>query len=89
MKITEVKKLDDCFDGSYIKELFFDCPFTREVIISLKAKGELKYFPSFARPFFSFDVEDLMNVKGVEGNYSARIWIKNENAVDLFQNMLE
>jgi hypothetical protein len=89
MKIIEIKKLEDCFNGSYIKELYFDGPVTRDNIVSLKDKGELKYFPKFARPFFSFEIEDLLNVKGVEGNWSVRIWIKSEKAIEFFQKMIE
>ncbi|HBF89120.1 MAG TPA: hypothetical protein DDX39_10800 [Bacteroidales bacterium] len=87
MKIIEIKNIEDCFDGSFIKELFLDEQITKEYILLLKEKGELKYYPTFARPFFSFEIEDVMNIKGVEGNYSIRIWMKNEKAIEIFQNL--
>ncbi len=72
MKILEVKKVEDCFDGSTIYGYSFDEKWTRETIFQLKAMGELDYFPDFPRPFFRVRGKDGLQIKGVEGEDNCR-----------------
>lgn len=80
MKITDITHIEDCFDGSFIKEFHFDQPITAAFIQHLGQFGQLTYFPKFARPFFKVIFEGDFYLKGVEGNQTARalLW-KDEN----------
>ena len=79
MKIIEVKEIEDCFDGSFIKEVLFDQVVTKDFIDYLGQAGQFEYFPNFARPFYKVEVAQKYIVKGVEGNRTARIILYREN----------
>ncbi len=67
MRIVQVKKVEDCFDGSSVYRYWFDTPWTRDAIMGLKALGDLEYFADFPRPFFRVCGHRGLHVKGVEG----------------------
>lgn len=77
MKVAEIKHVEDCFDGSFIKEIAFEEAITKEFILFLGGDGKLQYFPTFARPFFKLVKQGKYECKGVEGNQSIRIILKN------------
>ncbi len=77
MNIAEIKHLEDCFDGSFIKEIAFEKPISKEFILYLGGDGKLQYFPKFARPFFKLVKQRKYECKGVEGNLAIRIILKN------------
>lgn len=79
MKIIEIKDIEDCFDGSFIKELLFDREVTKEFILYLGKTGDLDYYPTFARPFYKIDSKGKFQIKGVEGNKTARITLYEKN----------
>jgi hypothetical protein len=89
MKIINIKKIEDCFDGSFIKEALFDNVVTKNFIYYLALAGELEYFPSFARPFYKVEVPGRYMVKGVEGNKTARLIITRKNREELQKNFIE
>jgi hypothetical protein len=87
MKVVRVKNQADCFDGSIMKEVQFDRPVTKEFIDFMGTKGELDYFPHFARPFFKVEVKGRYYLKGIENNSSASLILyKNqpENNLNVF-----
>lgn len=88
MKIINVKEVEDCFDGSFIKEVLFDDVVTKDFIDYLGKAGQLEYFPNFARPFYKVDVAKKYIVKGVEGNKTARIILYRDN-IDESQRLFE
>ncbi|MCP4219927.1 MAG: hypothetical protein GY765_35175, partial [bacterium] len=45
MKVLEITHIEDCFDGSFIKELHLDEPVTEAFIYHLEPMGNLQYFP--------------------------------------------
>ncbi|MDH3347272.1 MAG: hypothetical protein OEM02_04115 [Desulfobulbaceae bacterium] len=77
MKIAKIKHVEDCFDGSFIKEIAFEQVITKELILYLGSDGKLQYFETFARPFFKFVKQGKYECKGVEGNQAIRIILKN------------
>lgn len=52
MKLVEIKKLEDCFDGSIIFEYSFDENVEETFMKMLGQTGKLDYYPDFRRPFF-------------------------------------
>lgn len=81
MKIIKIKELEDCFGGSFIKEVLLNEAVTKEFIYYLGGKGVMQYFPSFARPFYVIDIPERCIIKGGEGNKTLRI-ILNRNTIE-------
>jgi hypothetical protein len=79
MKVVKIKHVEDCFDGSFIKEVLFDEIVTSDFIHHLRKTGELQYFPTFARPFYKLDAWGEYILKGVEGNNTARLILDRKN----------
>ena len=92
MKVIEIKDIEDCFDGSFIRELLLDENTDKNFIQSLSQFGQLRYFPDFARPFFKVLVPKVAEFKGVEGNNTIRLLLYDENAkkwMNKFVNWIE
>jgi hypothetical protein len=77
MKVIDVKHVEDCFDGSLIKELLLDTEISKELIFALGEGGDVQYFGHFARPFFKIHVKGLYDLKGIEGNRTMRVHLKS------------
>lgn len=90
MKVIKIKHVEDCFDGSLIKELLLSEEITEEFIYKLGVSGEIQYFPHFARPFFKIRVNCIYDLKGIVGNTTLRIHLKNpkEYSLDKFIEMV-
>lgn len=88
MKILQVKKLEDCFDGSTIYEYKFDSCWTYENIKQLSKLGELNYYKDFPRPFFRLNGEQGMQIKGVEGESSFTVFFPKDRKEEM-QRALE
>lgn len=77
MKIIDVKHVEDCFDGSLIKELLLDTEISMALISALGEGGDVQYFGHFARPFFKIRAEGLFDLKGIEGCRTMRVHLKS------------
>ncbi len=89
MKIIKIKELEDCFDGTFMKEALLSENVTKTFIDHLAETGKLEYHASFTRPYFRIDVPGMFIIKGVEGNRSIRLILnrkKIESALDFFQS---
>lgn len=87
MKVKSIKPREDCFDSSIMKEVLFDQPVTEDFICFWEKKGELSYFPSFARPFFKVDVKGHYFLKGIQGTTTAELVLYKKNpdkSLDVF-----
>lgn len=91
MYIIEIKNIEDCFDGSNIREVLLTFEVTKALIFALGEEGKLQYFGDFARPFFKIRVEDKYDLKGIEGNNTIRVHLKNpgDYSIDDFCDFLE
>jgi len=79
MKIIGIKDQEDCFDGSIMKEVTFDTPLDRSFIDFLGEKGDLDYYPHFARPFFKAEIKGHYYIKGIENNTSSSLILYKRN----------
>ena len=79
MNILEIKHLEDCLDGSVVKELLLSKEISAEFIKSLGKEGNLQYFPHFARPFFKLRIDGKLNLKAIEGNTSLRFLLESSS----------
>ena len=73
MEIIDIKHIEDCFDGSFIKEIVLGDVIAEEFILYLCKCGRFQYHRDFARPFFQIEKEGMFIMKGVEGNRTLRV----------------
>ncbi len=88
MRIQKVKDIEDCFDGSFIKEILFNEAISKDFIQFLGKEDKMQYFDSFARPFFKISRNGLYEAKGVEGNRSIRITLKQKDSLIQFEALV-
>lgn len=88
MKLVEIKHVEDCFDGSFIKELRFESKITEEDVFFLGRSGDVQYFETFAKPFFKIRVKSKYDLKGIAGNRTLRIHLKS-NAPEALERFLD
>lgn len=67
MVLIEIKKVEDCFDGSVIFEYFFDQNIDEKLMKELAQEGNLNYFPDFKKPFFKIYSANGLQIKGIVG----------------------
>lgn len=79
MKIVDVKRIEDCFDGSRVQRYFFDAPWDSAAIRRLAALGRLEYFADFPRPLFRVTLPGGAEIKGVEGESDCQVVYPQEN----------
>jgi len=89
MRVLEVKDVEDCFDGSFIKELLLDEETDKHFIQSLGMIGTLCYFPEFARPFFKVKVPEIAEIKGVQGNQTIRLLLYSEKSMEWLNTFVQ
>lgn len=90
MKILEIKELENCFDGSFMKEATFDMIVEKKFIDYLGKYGELEYYGNFLRPFYKLSIPFKFILKGIEGNNTAQIVFYRSNMEDsiIFLNLI-
>ncbi len=88
MEIDHIQHIEDCFDGSFIKEFVLRVPSDREFIYKLSHNCSLDYYPEFPRPFFRIENRGHWMIKGVEGANTFRV-IFSRNATGTEVNTLE
>jgi len=68
MTLVNIKKLEDCIDGSMIFKYSFNEKIDETLMKKLGEKGKLQYYPDFPRPFFKITTADGVQVKGIIGD---------------------
>jgi hypothetical protein len=83
MVVIDIKHVEDCFDGSLIKELLLSGEISKELIYTLGKGGSVQYFAHFAKPFFKIRVPGIYDLKGIQGNKTMRIHLKDPEKYSL------
>jgi hypothetical protein len=89
MQIIDILHIEDCFDGSYIKEFVFDVAVNEDFILFLGQHGQLSYFKTFARPFYKIIFPSQTYLKGVQGNTTARAMLRNDDDILFLRQIVE
>ena len=87
MKITKIKKLDGCLEGTYVKDVEFDGEITREFILYLGNLGKLIFQEELKKPFFKIIVRGDYTIKGSMGNNSVRMILASDNDDVIFKEI--
>lgn len=73
--IVDIKHVEDCLDGSTVKEVMLQQAINQQLVQHLGQFGQLAYYPHFAKPFFKLTCPEQLLLKGVEGNFTLRVRI--------------
>ena len=91
MRIVKSTQTKVCVDGSLMKEYALDEPLTPAFLTFLENFGTVKRYPHLKRPYFSFEQEHFISVKGFSGDTTIEVRFRQENAdllADYFHLML-
>ncbi|OFX77621.1 MAG: hypothetical protein A2X12_06285 [Bacteroidetes bacterium GWE2_29_8] len=90
MNIEKIINIEDCFDGSYIREFVFNKDITYDFVNMIKKDGELYLYDKFPRPFFKIDIIEKCLIKGIIGNKSLKIhfYKQSDNTFNYIINKL-
>jgi hypothetical protein len=75
-----VKSLQNkvCTDGSQMREFLLESPLTPEFLAFLRSFGTVKEYPHMKRPYFSFEQEHFLSIKGFVGDSSVEVRYRKE-----------
>jgi hypothetical protein len=67
-----------CVDGSLMKEYMLDEPLTPAFLAFLRSFGTVREYPHMKRPYFSFEQEHFISIKGFAGDTSVEVRYRKE-----------
>jgi hypothetical protein len=68
-----------CVDGSLMKEYVLDEPLTEGFLNFLEQFGTVRHLEQLKKPYFSFEKEHFISIKGFVGDYNVEVRYKKEN----------
>ena len=80
MRIVKSVQTKVCVDGSLMKEFVLDEPLTLDFLRFLESFGTVKQYPHLRRPYFSFEQEHFISIKGFVEDTSVEVRYRKENA---------
>jgi hypothetical protein len=78
MRILKSVQSKVCVDGSIMKEYLLDEPLSEEFLEFLGRFGTIKYLSHMELPFFTFEKEQFLSVKGFVGDRSVEVRYRKE-----------
>ena len=78
MRIVKSVQTKVCVDGSLMKEFVLDEPLTLDFLRFLESFGTVKQYPHLRRPYFSFEQEHFISIKGFEGDPCVEVRYRKE-----------
>lgn len=79
MKLINIKKLEDCIDGSMIFMYSFNEKIDETFMKMLGEEENLQYYPEFPRPFFKIITADGVQLKGIIGDDNFEVLFPKTN----------
>jgi len=67
-----------CVDGSLMKEYVLDEPLTQGFLKFLEQFGTVRYLEQLKKPYFSFEKERFISIKGFVGDCNVEVRYKKE-----------
>ena len=78
MRIVRSVQSKVCVDGSLLKEYLLDEPLTEEFLTFLKHFGSVRLLPQMKMPYFSYEKEDFISIKGFMGDPTVEVRYRKE-----------
>jgi hypothetical protein len=91
MRILKSVQSKVCVDGSLMKEYQLDEPLTADFLVFLESFGTVRSFSHLRRPYFSFEKDRFISIKGFVGDTNVEVRYKKEFAdltADFFHLLL-
>lgn len=90
--VVEIKEVENCIDSAVVKEFMLDCPLDEEIMRTMSAEAELKYYPDFPRPYFRIERKKAYVIQGILGNRMVRVTFSpsaGENEAEKLRNLID
>lgn len=71
-KVIDIRHVEDCFDGDYIKEFELDRPLDEPMMRQMAGDARLQYYADFPRPYFRILRRGAWTIQGVIGKTTFR-----------------
>lgn len=78
MRIVKSAQTKVCVDGSLMKEYVLDEPLTEGFLKFLGHFGTVKTLDKLRKPYFSFEKELFISIKGFTGDYNVEVRYRKE-----------
>ncbi len=78
MRIVKSIQTKVCVDGSLMKEYVLDEPLTGEFLRFLEKFGTVRSLEQLKKPYFSFEKEHFISIKGFVGDCNVEVRYKKE-----------
>ena len=78
MRIVKSIQTKVCVDGSLMKEYVVDKPLTDGFLKFLQNFGTIRYLNQLRKPYFSFEKEHFISIKGFVGDSNIEVRYKKE-----------
>jgi hypothetical protein len=91
-KVVEIRHVEDCFDGDFIKEFELDTAVDEPTMRRMALDARLQYYPDFPRPYYRIDKNGFYTIQGVIGNTTFRVTFSRsapEDTADALKYQIE
>lgn len=88
MKVINYKQIEDCLEGTNIRDLLLDEPVTKEFVEKLGKLGKLILNETMEKPFFKIIVRSKYTIKGSIGNNSIRVMLPDNAEFEMMQEII-
>jgi hypothetical protein len=90
MELLEIQDVEDCFDGSYIRNFIFAAEISESMVIKLGEGRKLNLLKDFPKPFYQI-IDKKFQIKGAIGNkyFQIIIYSKDTQFEDELKNLLK
>lgn len=78
MRILKSVQTKVCIDGSLMKEYILDEPLTESFLRFLEQFGTVRLLEQIKKPYFSFEKEHFISIKGFVGDCNVEVRYKKE-----------
>ena len=78
MRIIKSVQTKVCVDGSLMKEYVLDKPLTEGFLKFLEQFGTVRFLDQLRKPYFSFEKEQFISIKGFVGESNVEVRYKKE-----------
>ena len=78
MRILRSVQSKICVDGSQMKEYVLDKPLTEDFLKFLEQFGTVRFLDQLKKPYFSYEKEHFISIKGFVGDSNVEVRYKKE-----------
>ena len=89
MKFKEYKIIEDCLEGSNVRDILLDEPSTKEFIYYFEKIGKLLFFDELPKPMYKIIVKGKYTIKGIAGNNTMRVLLPDNESDESLQELKE